>query len=384
MRPIIHATQQTVFMASPDRFFLFIGDADSDAAVSRLKAARVLYRKKQLNSKPENWRKIVGLLREPGLRGVVGTLNAHNYDQLLDPRYSGVSDELLVAVAQTSHVFFVHEQVLTGEEIPVQPPPVRTRSGWYDEPFARDFGAPEPAVRAQVAALFDQRRINVLPYRTNAERAVLAAAFIEDHERDLLLRVYVPHGRLYADEMDRLLGLFRDWLNQVRHHTVRQDGYTTAAGRVYEFVGDGSLSPDQLRTDMEAFHGFLDLCAARPEAAERQLLGEGVDPAGACRLASRYGKEKRRLDIDLRHARDSRLLDLRRDLESELVDAGDGGQTGALSGVLEQLLPATTGRGALDSRSGAARSPRPRARARCTSRSTNRSSNGSKEPSSRT
>jgi hypothetical protein len=331
-------------MQQPDRFFLFIGDTDTDAAVSRLKAARVLYRKKQLQSRPENWRKIIQLLREPGLRRVIGTMNAWTYRQLCQEQYREVGLALLATLAETPHVVFVHEQVLTGEEVPIEPPLVPTRwSRWAEEPFANEFPSPDPEERVQVNGLLEQYEINILPYRTNAERSMLAASFVEDHERDLLLRVYVPHGRLYADETDRLLGLFRNWLGQVRQSTVRQDGYTTAVGRVYEFVGDGSLTPGQLRTDMETFQGFLDVCVDSPEIAERQLVGEGVEAVVASRLVSKYAKEKRRLDVDMRHARDSRVVDLRRALESELIDADDAATAAPLPALLDRLVSALDG-----------------------------------------
>ncbi|GAA3301815.1 hypothetical protein GCM10020295_45960 [Streptomyces cinereospinus] len=91
--------------------------------------------------------------------------------------------------------------------------------------------------------------MEVTPYKTNAELSVLTASFIDDHEKNLLFRVYVPASRLYATEADRLINLFHEWLSRTGNHPVRQDGYRTPSGQVYEFYGDDSLTPASLQVN---------------------------------------------------------------------------------------------------------------------------------------
>jgi hypothetical protein len=73
-----------------NRFFLFIGSTKMDAALSKLKAADVLYRQKRLESGPTNWRAILELVEDPALIGVVAKITGDNYRTLLDPEYGGL------------------------------------------------------------------------------------------------------------------------------------------------------------------------------------------------------------------------------------------------------------------------------------------------------
>jgi DNA-binding SARP family transcriptional activator len=111
----------------------------------------------------------------------------------------------------------------------------------------------------------------------------------EGDKLGLLFRIYIPSGRLYAPEAEKLISLFRSWLSGVRRHSVQQVDYQTSAGKIYEF-----FSP-RIHSDLDLSREFIDFSA-------------------------RYGKEMRRLSIDLRHEREQRILAIRHTLESELLD----------------------------------------------------------------
>ncbi|KWX19662.1 hypothetical protein AFM11_34565 [Mycolicibacterium wolinskyi] len=172
---------------------------------------------------------------------------------------------------------------------------------WYDEMSSDDFfGEISDDVRTAVNTMLNRRQINVLPYRTNAERSIMAGKFIEDLDRHMLFRVYIPAGRLYAEEASTLLGLFRDWLNQTGRDAIRQDGYTTPAGHVYEFFGEKSQQAWELSRQFSDFSDFLESCHSAPEAALDGLLSAGVEPVVADQMVAKYAKAGRRLQLDLR------------------------------------------------------------------------------------
>ena len=56
-------------------------------------------------------------------------------------------------------------------------------------------------------------------------------------------------------------------------------------------------------------------------------------------MAMRYGKEARRLQLDLRQQRESRMLAIRHGLESELVEAGNQSAMGQVEELIEALVP---------------------------------------------
>ncbi len=329
------------------RRFLFIGNANTDAAVNKLKASAIPYAQKRLESNVHNWDVIRTLLDDEDLTGVIAKLTAQNYSRIVDPGYKATARSLFESLARRSHIVFVHEAVLMSEE-PLAEEEALDR---YGDTYVNyriglhRMSTPSREVVAEVNRVLEEYQLNVVPYRTNAELSVLSAAFLDENERNLLFRVYyVPAGRLYAAEADKLLGLFRDWLSQVGKHAVRQDGYTTAAGKVYEFFGDDSLPAQGLSAQFDDFSDFLTQCVDDPSAAKQHLRQLGLDPRTGSSLVQRYGKEVRRLHLDLRHDRESRILEIRHSLESELLDLASPPQVSKqIDRMIESMMPSATG-----------------------------------------
>jgi hypothetical protein len=332
---------------STNGFFLFIGTTTADAAISKLKATRVFYRQKRLESGPENWRTIVDLIESPELIGVIAKLTADNYGRLLQAPWSEVGRELLSALSEVRHIVFVHETVVSGKG---EPPPspaldvVDEDAEEYYHYLANHYFSPPPdEVRRRVNELLSRCGIDVVPYQTNAQLSVLSASFIEDNEKNLWFRLYVPNGRIYAAEADKLLRMFREWLTRVKRQRIRQDGYETGSGHVYEFFGDEAASPTDLTTRFDDFSRFLELCGDSPDDAREELTAAGLDRRTAEDLVKRYGKEVRRLHLDLRHARETALLSIRHRLESELIDIfdGDSPEWGEIVSIVEAAVPSS-------------------------------------------
>ena len=345
---------------SASRFFLFIGNATSDAAVSKLKASGLIYVQKKLESNPANWEAIIGLIEDGGLLGVIGKLTADNYRLMVRTDYSDVAARLFSALGKVRHVVFVHESVLAdGRQSPDSSVGAADRGQDTDDSDSEDtyydylaehyFEPPSDEVRETVNESLSASAVNVITYRSNAELSVLAASFIEDNERNLLFRIYVPDGRIYADEAAKLLSLFREWLTGVKRQRVRQDGYRTGSGQVFEFFGEESTTPSELRSEFADFSRFLDACVQHPEDARQQLAAAGISTSAAEDLVRRYAKETRRMNLDLRQARESRLLSIRHQLEAkELADgvSNEGRDRSEIERFIESAVPAPTGIGA--------------------------------------
>lgn len=162
---------------------------------------------------------------------------------------------------------------------------------------------------------------------------------------NLLLRIYIPSERLYAEEANRLLSLFREWLTTIRGRSIRQSGYRTGSGEMYEFFAGGSVPRADLREEFSNFSGFLALSIRDPAAAADLLVSTGFDRVPAADLAARFGRDVRRLQIDLRHERERRMLTIRHSLEEELTDNGinlPDMATSQISAVLESLVPGSS------------------------------------------
>ena len=195
-------------------------------------------------------------------------------------------------------------------------------------------------MEARVNRLLRDHGLNVVPYERNADLTVVATEFLKDALEELLFRVYVPMGRLWANELDRLLQLFRDYLLQTGRKGVRLEQTRTDRGIAYEFHGDYSPGSPALSEDFHDFSRFLDLCVSDPGKAEELLRKMGVEAAEVVEILTRYSKEAKRLQTDLKHDRERNLLNMRHRLESELTDALPGPQDWALiNRLVEQAMP---------------------------------------------
>ena len=310
--------------------------------MDKLRASRVQYKLKRLNdSRVGNWQTIAEIIQDPSLLGVIGKLSSEIYNMIARGGYQEVARSLFGALSAVPHAIFVHESIITGVERMRQHPLQLDDEAYYVEMRRLGyFTPPTTDVRESVNHLFEELGVNIIPYETNAELSLLVDAFIDDNERNLLFRIYVPSGRLYAAEADKLLSLFQDWLSRVGRHKVRCDGYRTSAGEVYEFFGDDSLDRRELSQELNGFSQFLDLCAKDTSAAVAQLSDKGLDRNSASALVARYSKEVRRLYLDLKQERESRMLAIQHQLESELIDTEDELVLNQIGSLIQTLVPA--------------------------------------------
>lgn len=331
-------------MAEPvEPFFLFIGSVDRQAATDKLKVSGTEYRRKMLESRPENWSEIITILERPGLVGVVLKLTTQTVTALTKIEYKELGRQLVARIANHPHVVLVHTTILEGiddarGEI-IHSRPIFDASGVvtsFEETLDPFYSPPVDEVREYFRMLVDEHQLNLMAFETNAEMSVIVTSFIQDYDKKLLFRVYVPARRIGANEADKLLGLFREWLTRFKEHRVRQDGYATAEGRVYEFYSDGDLEKEDLTVELRQFSDFLDLCTDDPESAKSVLDRGGVEARLGNDLVSRFAKESRRLRLDLKHERESRLLKIRQQLEFDLSEVDCVGQ---LDGLVESLVP---------------------------------------------
>ena len=159
---------------------------------------------------------------------------------------------------------------------------------------------------------------------------------------NLLMRLYIPAERLYAGEAHQLLSLFHEWLIAARGQHIRQSGYQTASGEVYEFFSEDPLETVDLDSELGQFSDFLRLCSQDPSEAVEVLAAAGLGRRSSADLAAKFGRDVRRLQIDLRHEHERRMLIIRHSLEEELLDTAAELPTGAdrqIIALVERLVP---------------------------------------------
>jgi hypothetical protein len=293
-----------------DTVVLLIGNVDHEGVRSVLFQTGRQYKKKVLHSKPENWQSIIDLIDSRSVSTVLVKLTDYAYELLAHPDYSSIGKALLTRIATLPHVIYVFEGLYTGE--------VDDQSENENE-WARLFTKPKEEVRILVNGLLDDHRLNVSTYNRNSEVTVLAQAFLSQCETGLLLRLYVPNAQLWARETDKILQLFRDYLTRVARVNVRLDETRTPSGVIYELHDDPNRTVD-ISTEFEEFSHFVNLCASDMTQAELILHDREIAQAEVIQILTRYAKESRRLQIDMRQEREQKVLSIRHRLESELID----------------------------------------------------------------
>ncbi|WP_372698721.1 hypothetical protein [Arthrobacter sp. JSM 101049] len=342
-------------MQSVSGYFLLL-DSRTEALTSKFITTGIDHRGKSLNSGETNWNEITRMAKSKNCLGVIAVLREHAYQCFASDRRNGeddrqpplgtisqvVIDGMLAAIAAQPHLVLIHEAVLGGaaihEGVEVESDEDASYDEWSDKAARDHFGDIDEHVRLRANERLSEAGINTTPYRRNADASMLSLGFIEDQQSNLLFRLYVPAGRLYENESADLLRLFHEWLTSVRGMNVRQGGYTTARGRVIEFFAENRSDASGLHGEMQRFQAFLAL-VEHPLEAEQLLVGMGVNLQRASSIVSQYAKRARRLQIDVKHERERRSLDIRQQLESELLDEIPSQSGTAISQVVDMLLP---------------------------------------------
>lgn len=306
---------------------LLLGSVSHEGVLSKLQASNRQYKSKFLESKVKNWESILKYFDDYVIDAVLIKLTPHVITLMASNEYKDVRVKLFKKIGEVSNILFVYEDLLSGE--------FETHS-WLDQPSEED--------RNLIFEMLSEHGINVLPYKRNSEVTVMAETFLTETEQNLIFRLYVPTGRLWSNESDKLIQLFRDYLAKVASIKVRLDQYRTDKGVIYEIHSEEVESSAGIDAEFSEFTQFMDLCVTDPSAAENMLKEKSVKPKDLMGLLSRYSKEAKRLNVDLKHEREQKILSIKHRLESELVDTIPGATDwSSIDAMVNMAVPALSG-----------------------------------------
>lgn len=285
---------------------LLLGWVDHEGIVSSLKTAGRQYKKKVLKSQPENWSAAAELFEQFNISAVVGKFPADVLRLVVDERYLDVRDKLFGAIGKVPNQIYLFEEILTGEQ---------------SDKFRDEYNPYPDRVVLEAALTFLKKcNVDVIPYTRRAEVTVLADAFLDETDKNLILRLYVPIGRLWSGEADRFLKLFQDYLVRVDRLQVRLNQKRTEFGVIYEFHGQPPEGKTTLGSEFQEFSKLMSLFQSDPQAAAALIESKGANSGEVLTIVSRFAKESRRLQLDIKHEAEAKAVAIRQRLESELLD----------------------------------------------------------------
>jgi hypothetical protein len=309
---------------------LLLGNIAHEGVLSMLQASDRQYKQKLLNSKPKNWQNIVEYFDDFEVQSVLIKLDPQIISLLASEDYQEVSNKLLQKISQKPNIVFVYEDLLFSE--------------FDSDEWTQLRWKPSKEDLKKVLSTIESFDLNLMPYKRNAQVTVLAESFLQDTEKNLLFRLYVPCNRMWSNETDRLLQLFREYLSDIGHISVRLDQQRTGKGTIYEFHGDEPKGEYGLSEEFSKFTHFLDYCISDQSAAEVILTNKSVDRERISEILARYSKEAKRLHVDLKHDRERKILGIQQRLESELIDEiPEDIDWTAVSRLVEYTVPLISG-----------------------------------------
>lgn len=342
-------------MNNKEKIILFLGNADSESSTAKLKATNRLYKRKMLESGVDNWLSIIEYFENYNVDCVVVKLTKNSFNAFASKGYSEVSNRLLGKISQVPNLILAHESLLTGvqtrfyepqkpTEIDFEDPHFEDFLGYEEYEFNERYSPLDEGIVTHVVDILRGFSLGVTPYSKNVEMSILASSFVEQNENNLIFRIYVPSERIWAAEAEKLLQLFREYLQKASDLNARHDQYKTNNGVIHEFFGDDETAATSMSEKFKEFSLFMDTCAANPELAEKSLISSSLNRREVFDLVAKYSKEAKRLHIDLKHERERKLLNIRHSLESELSEfIIDSSEWDTLYQLVEENIPPIAG-----------------------------------------
>lgn len=311
-----------------------------------LRSVGKYYDQKLLNSSPKNWANIAELARSDIYDQILIRLNDYDLYSAALPMYAQARRDLLAAIRTKRHLIVAYTEVADGTFIDAsreqdrEHPDRATHHRWAVQSgfvgAANDFYDAVTAVWDEIV----RGGFNIVPIRNRGDFTSTVQSFLQDSDRGLLLKLYLPNERLWHKELDRVLALFRDYLVKVAAQAVTLDQQRTEHGTIYSFYSkSGDVAGTGFAQHFSAFSQFLEICATDPARAEELLATSKIQGEELGTLVSRYAREARRLQIDIEYERQRKLLAIQHQMHSELSDVLPAPQLNALTrAITDQSL----------------------------------------------
>jgi len=293
-----------------------------------------------------SWRDAIKVFDSYDVTGVIAKFSITVLTRVGDANHARDVNELIDRVAPLPHVVFMSQGIYTGDAMrraEEDASRVLDRDSTLrvqEVMVANTLLTPDGIQKLKRGVDFIKNSpLRVVVARNDAEITVAAEQFVREAEKGLLFRAYLPSGRIWETEFDRLLTLFKDFLVRVANADVRLEQNRTPYGVSYAFFGDG-ITPQQVAADFEEFTSLLDITVTDPKAAEDILSSRyAMAEREIANIITRYAKEARRLQIDIRHDREQKLLSIRQQFESELYDTVPELDLRQVERIIDETLP---------------------------------------------
>lgn len=279
---------------------------------------------KLLNSSVKNWISICKILEEDTEKEiiVIGKFTEHTLFRMCLPEYTVVVERLLNLIKERKHLLFIYKENLFGrfsyfEEVEINDDVFEIDNEndflYYSKRNLASWLVFENVEESEQTYLSKVRRfikhlnsdsLNVLPYEKLIDVEISGQSFIENIAEGLLFRIYVPNERIWSNEFDKFLTLFRDYASNVSNVDLKITQNRTDLGVICSLYSlSESVEESDINDLYKEFTSFMDLCSNNPYEAQKYIDNLDLDKTKKNQIFQKYVKESQRLLLDLKQER---------------------------------------------------------------------------------
>lgn len=315
--------------------------------ISELSISGIKYKHKLLESKPENWQSIIDILENESIRAIFIKLGQNALYNIGSEEYKNIVNKLFDKISEHPNIIFIYEDYLDNQFINRLTTPINAHEEHEQSKNHTEFlytlqQLENERMDAVIQGInfVSNSKLNIISYQYNSEVTTLAREFLFQIDQNLLFRIYIPTAQFNAVELNRLIELFKDYLNKTNGPQITIKQEKTTLGSLYLFYAEDAVTQSSFNDEFDDFIKFIHICAFEDSPQIESILkNRDIDPKQILPILTRFQKESKRLYLDINQVYEQKKMALKHRLESELIDYNL--RTQEITTIVKCVLPET-------------------------------------------
>ena len=324
-------------MNKNDKIALLLEGIGSDSITTALSVNNYSMISKILNSSVSNWKKICAILENDKVV-VIGKFTESILLKMCDPSYEEVTAIFLELLKSKKHIIFLYKDNMNGvlnfynndidedadedwqEKIYRKPQYASSLSFWL---YRNNIDVSKEEYFCRIKSLIKKiiTELNVVPYEKIIDINITGQSFIENIIEGLLLKIAIPNERLWSNEFDKFITLFRDYVSFTSKEELKIVQSRSNTGVLYSIYStNGNINASNIDAVFDNFSTFMDICVSAPDTAKSIIDNLDLTSEHKIKILKKYLKEAQRLFLDLKQERESKILSIKHRLEIDLQE----------------------------------------------------------------
>ena len=321
---------------------LILNHLDRGTILTTLQTNNYYRTLKYLNTSVKNWERICEILEEDKVNEIIvlGKFTENTLFKMCLPEYKNVVQRFTELIKRKKHLFFIYKSNLFGDFTYLNTTE-ESESNFGDETFEEeDYFTNDGKLKSwlhfenveeneneyinKVIELIKKINLdfNVLPYEKLVDIEISGQIFIENIAEGLIFKIYVPNDRIWSNEFDKFIILFRDYASSVANEELKVTQNRTDSGTICSLYSlNKNIEEDRINDLYKEFTSFMDLCSSNSNEAIEIINKLNIDQVNKEKIIKKYLKEAQRLLLDIKQERELKLITIKHRLQNELQES---------------------------------------------------------------